>query len=120
MGSSEPHFSHALAISHEVHIAEKYIEKPPATVRQFEMRSEAVSRRNGSLGLLQFPHLAVGGLVAFNGRGITELPLDDCISGRGRSHRPVVEMELESISEFRGSGWKLVALVDLIVWLTAS
>lgn len=58
------------------------------------------------MGLPQLLHLAIAGLVAFDGRGITELLLGDCISGHGRSHGPVVEVELESISESQGSGWK--------------
>lgn len=84
-----------------MHIAEKYTEDPSLS-RQFDMRSEAVSKGKWELGVPQFPDLAVAGLVAFDGRGITELLL----SANGKSHRPVVEMELDSISECQGSGWK--------------
>lgn len=62
--------------------------------------------RNGSVGLPDFPHLAVSRLVVFNGRGILELLLGDCISHHGRSHRPVVEIGLEHISESGGFVWK--------------
>lgn len=76
--------------------------------------------RNGSVGLPQIRHLAVSDLVAFNGRGILELLLGDCISHHGRSHGPVVEIDLEHISESRGFVWKSLAFVDLMVCSSAS